>query len=749
MNDTLPRHDVVLLGVGHTNAHVLRMWRMAPLDDCRLTCVSDHALAAYSGMLPGTLAGLYPPERMRIDLVRFCAAAGARLIRDRVCGLDRQQRQVLFDDRPPIPYDVLSIGIGSVPRRDGLAASDATLLPIKPMQTFLERLGARLAELRPTAAGRPLSLAVVGAGAGGVEICFCLPPYLRRNWPELRFQLRLIDRHADILDGAPRRTVANARRELAARGVELLLGHEVRSAADGRLVLDRGTLLGRGRPPEQGAELEIDLALWSTSAAAPPLLAGVGLPTDGDGFLLARPTLQSTADERVFVVGDSGTCPAHATAKAGVYAVRQGPVLWQNIRRVLDGSPCVEYLPQRGFLSLLATGDRRAILSYKGMSFHAGWCWKLKNHIDSRFMDMYQDYRPMPASPGKAAPTASSMRCAGCGGKVGGSVLSQVLRRLDVPPSPRVVLGLDHPDDAAIIRPPEGGNIVATVDFFTAFLDDPYLVGRVAALNALSDVFALGAAPIAALAMATIPVGPERQQEQLLYELLAGGLVELRRAGATLVGGHTIEAPQVSMGFTVLADAGGPPQLKGNLRAGDKLVLTKPLGSGILLAAHNQARLRAEWFDSLLAVLLASNQRASQIAREFDVRAITDVTGFGLAGHLLEMLRASGVGCELALGRPPLLPGVVELVADGVESTLAPANRAVEAEIDDRRAANIRGAAYVAMFDPQTSGGLLLGAAADIAKTLVARLREEGCPEAVIIGEVIACRDDQRRLRIV
>ncbi|HVC98917.1 MAG TPA: FAD-dependent oxidoreductase, partial [Pirellulales bacterium] len=259
MNLSLPRHDVVLLGVGHTNAHVLRMWRMAPLADCRLSCISDHALATYSGMLPGTLAGLYPPERMQIDLVRLCAAAGARLIRGRVTGLDREERQVHFDDRPPVPYDVLSIGIGSVPCRDGHAASDATLLPIKPMQSFLDRLGARLEALRQTAIGRPLRLAVVGAGAGGVEICFCLPHYLRRNWPELAFELRLIDRHPEILDGAPPRTVAGARRELAERGVALVLERDVRAAADGRLVLD------------DGAELKIDLALWATSAAAPPL----------------------------------------------------------------------------------------------------------------------------------------------------------------------------------------------------------------------------------------------------------------------------------------------------------------------------------------------------------------------------------------------------------------------------------------------------------------------------------------------
>ena len=376
----------------------------------------------------------------------------------------------------------------------------------------------------------------------------------------------------------------------------------------------------------------------------------------------------------MFVVGDSGTSLDHPAPKAGVYAVRQGPILWENLQRTLSGRPLVEYVPQRGFLSLLATGDRRAVLSYKGFSAHAGWCWKLKDYIDSRFMAMYQDYRPM--TPTSAPSATAPMRCAGCGGKLGGSILSKVLERLKIPPSEHVLLGLQQPDDAAIVQPPGGRPLAATIDFFAAFLDDPYLVGRVAALNAMSDLFAIRATPLAAMAMATLPLGPPRAQEQLLYELLAGGLHELRQAGATLVGGHTIEGPGVTIGFSLLGDAGAErPQLKSGLRTGDLLVLTKPLGSGILLAAHMQARCRAAWMDALIPVLLASNQPAAEVASRFDIAGTTDVTGFGLAGHLLEMLRASQAAAELRLDALPLLPGVAELVAEGIESTLAPANR--------------------------------------------------------------------------
>lgn len=738
MNSTLPKRDLVLVGAGHTNSHVLRMWRMKPLPDVRLTCVSPFSRATYSGMLPGVLAGLYPPERMTIDLVRLCAASGIRFVNARATGLDLARRELLVEDRPPIPFDVLSIGIGSVPRDEPLRSSeqgaDRALVVIKPMQTFLARLDRRLEALRERAEKRPLRIAVVGAGAGGVEITFCLPNRVREKVTD-RFELTLIDRNDDVLPGGETKTARLARRELQARGVTLLLGHGVRQLLDGRLTL------------EDGRELEFDLILWATSARGPASLESFGLPTDDDGFLLTRPTLQTVADAPVFAVGDAGTIREYPTPKAGVYAVRQGPVLWENAQRMLRGEALIEYVPQSGFLSLMATGDRRAILSYKGFSAHASWCWRLKDYIDSRFMDKHQDYRPMSMTVPPADP-AAAMRCAGCGGKVGGSILSRVLDRLDVPQTENVIVGLDAPDDAAVVQIPGGRPVVATVDFFAAFLDDPYLVGRVAALNAASDLFAVGSRPLAAMALATLPVGPPRQQEQLLYELLAGSLREFRSMGAALVGGHTIEGPQTALGFSMLADPGdAPPRLKGGLRAGDQLVLTKPLGAGVLLAAHMQARCRAEWMDALLPVLLASNQAAAALADEFDIQGMTDITGFGLAGHTLEMLDASNVAAKLHLDRVPLLPGAAELASEGLESTLAPANRTAEEDIAVAEAQR-RTAVYQLLFDPQTSGGLLLGVPQRHLAPLLHRLAEIGPVPPAHVGEVVEDRSDEPRLRL-
>jgi selenide, water dikinase len=733
MQPTLPQHDIVLLGVGHTNAHVLRMWKMGPIPGARLTCVSNYPTATYSGMLPGVLAGLYPSERMEIDLVRLCAAAGARLILGDVTGLDVENRELLLADRPPLPFDVLSIGLGSVPNRAGLVEADDSLLEVKPMQTFLHRLESRLLNpnLNPLPSS-PLRLTIVGGGTGGVEIAFCLPMRVRNVLGDLPVSLTLIDSGDKLLKGSSASLVKRVQRDFAQRDVKVLLGQRVTRIKQGTAALDNGeTVPG-------------DLVLWVTSAAPPPLIQEFNLPKDDRGFLLTNHTLQSSCGKPIFVVGDTGTIDGEKLPKAGVYAVREGPVLWENLQRYLGNEPLRDYKPQRGFLKLLNRGDGTALGEYRGFSFEGKWAWRLKDRIDGKFMDMYQDYTPgmnaESVSPSDAR--LAQMRCAGCGGKVGASILSRALARLDIPQNEQVLLGLGAPDDVAILQPTPGKVIAATVDFFQAPLDDPYLVGRMAALHAASDVLAKGAKPIAALAIATIPPGSARKQEQLLYELLAGGLCELTAIGATLAGGHTIEGPKVTIGFTILAEQPAATiRAKGNLREGDALILTKPLGVGVLLAAHMQARCKGEWYGPLVKAMLQSNAPAAALFDEFGIAAATDVTGFGLAGHLLEMLRPANLTAEIWLCSIPLLPGATQLLRDGLESTIAEANRVVEEEMEVA-------AGYPSLFDPQTCGGLLAAASESSAAKLVSRLREQGIAAAVI-GRVGTDSINRKRLRVI
>ena len=317
---------------------------------------------------------------------------------------------------------------------------------------------------------------------------------------------------------------------------------------------------------------------------------------------------------------------------------------------------------------------------------------------------------------------AASMRCLGCGGKIGSQLLSQVLKELDVPQHEDVVIGLEHPDDAAIVK--TDGQVTVTTDFFASPLDDPYLVGRLAMLNSASDCFVMGAQPTSALAIVELPLGHPRAQLQVMRELMSGAVEELKKMGATIVGGHSIEGPRLTAGFTVLGKQLTDPATKGKLQVGDQLVLTKPLGSGVLLAALMQGLLPGTAYQELVAAMTLSNQIALELIQSNRTSAVTDVTGFGLAGHLVEMLKASQLSATLRIDDVPLFPGCRNLITQGIQSTLAPDNQLIVDSIKFQ-SEGVSKVAMAPLFDPQTCGGLLLGVRENECSDLLVYLREK------------------------
>ncbi|MFN7142637.1 MAG: selenide, water dikinase SelD, partial [Myxococcota bacterium] len=391
--------------------------------------------------------------------------------------------------------------------------------------------------------------------------------------------------------------------------------------------------------------------------------------------------------------------------------------------------PTRAYRPQRGFLTLLNLGDGTAIGAKGPFSFEGAWVWRWKDRIDRRFMAMFQSLAPddTPTFP----PMDRAMVCGGCAAKVGPGELSRALARLDVPTDPTVELGLTRPDDAAVVRLPGGDRVGLTIDAFTAFRDDPWLVGRVAAVNALNDLYAKGMTPRWALALVGIP--DDGATEETLYQVMHGARVTLDAAGVTLVGGHSLQTDALQVGFSVTGLADGPLRTLGGLVPGQSLVLTRPLGTGVLFYAHAAGRARSAWIRDAEARLVRTHGAAAEVAARFGATAATDVTGFGLAGHLAEMTRESGVGAEISLAALPILPGAETLVTQGVRSTFHDQNAHARRSL----AGITEGPRVELLFDPQTAGGLLFGAPGDGAG-VVAALHAAGEPDAVVIGRVVA-----------
>ena len=749
--------DIVLIGGGHSHAVVLHMWAMKPLPGARLTLICTDTDTPYSGMLPGYIAGHYSCDDVHIDVRRLAEFAGARYYRDEVIGIDRVTRKGLCRARPPVAYDALSINIGSTPKLGNVPGADAHAVPVKPIRQFNERWLGLLVRVRKHTG--VTTVAVVGAGAGGVEMALAMQYRLRReltvlgrNPDELR--MHLLTSGPTILpthNAAVRRTFE---RVLEQRGVALHVDAEVVRVEPNRLFTARGETVGA------------DEIVWVTQAAGAAWLAGTGLALDEGGFIRVRETLQSETDPLIFAAGDCVAWPDRPLEKAGVFAVRMGPPLARNLRRLLLGQALKPYRPQRRWLALISTGDQHAIVSRGALFARGDWVWRWKDRIDRRFMLRFSEFPamaemqakpvsgeqiPLDESEQTQAISALAMRCGGCGAKVGASVLSRALAQVQPIERDDVLIGLHAPDDAAVLRVPPGKALVHTVDFFRAFIDDPWIFGRIAANHALGDVFAMGAEAQSATAICTVPPDLESKVEDTLFQMMSGAVSVLNEAGCALVGGHTGEGRELALGFAVngLIDASlSGLMTKGGMRPGDVLILTKPIGTGTLFAAHAQLKARGRWIDAALASMQVSNRASVACLIEHGTCACTDLTGFGLLGHLVEMTKPSGVDAELELDALPLLEGARETVAAGVLSSLQPANTRLRRALSNQEAA-LNHPNYPLLFDPQTAGGLLASVPEATADACLAALHALGYPHAARIGRVLPQGDALAPIKVV
>jgi selenide,water dikinase len=713
--------ELVLVGGGHAHVQVIRRFAMAPLAGVRLTVVLDRPEAVYSGMVPGFVAGDYAAPELEIDVVPLARRAGARVVLVAATGVDPVAKTIALSGRPALPYDVASLDVGATVRGLELPGVRAHALATRPIRAFVDDLDAALAAARARRGAEALRVAVIGGGAAGVELAFTLDARLR-GAGEVPAVLVVTDEQV-LLPGSSRRLARAAAAELRRRGIRVRLG-----ARASRVEASRVWCVGDAEPEPA------DLAVWATGAAPLSLLGAVAAaPKDEHGFLRVRDTFQCLGHDDLFAAGDCAALDAHPwVPKAGVYAVRAGPVLTDNLRARLTGGPLRRYRPQRDFLALLNLGGGRALGGKWGVAARGRAVWRLKDAIDRRFVARFDARRmaPMPGEP---------MACGGCAAKLDASALARALAAL--PAAARdesVLVGLERPDDAALLRGPGGSALVASVDGFRAFCDDPWLVGRVAAVNALSDVYAKGGRPRHALAWVSIPESEGARAAETLAQVLAGVRAALDPLGVALVGGHTTTGTELSVGLAVTGElAPGEAWLgQSGLRPGDRLILTKPLGTGVVLAADMQGRARGADVQAAHASMLRANDAAACIARRFAAAACTDISGFGLAQHLGLLLRASGVGATLALDALPALQGARELLAEGVRSTYHAQNVAAAGELCDAPAReSLRGGAL--LFDPQTSGGLLFGVAEERAEEAVAALREARDGGAAVIGRVI------------
>ena len=777
---------LILLGGGHAQIAVLRDFAMRPLEGVRITLISRDVRTPYSGMLPGAIEGYYHLDEASIDLARLAHWAGAGFIHDYAVGIDADARQVHLAQHPPLTYDRLAINIGSTPDLSAIPGAERFAIGVKPVDIFAGALDGLAPEKH-----KAKQIAIIGGGVAGAELALALRARFASQKPSQNHsgnRLTLFEasnRLTPQLTAKASQLVAEACR---VRDIAVTLNAEVGAIGEGVIhyvthnAIHGGKAGGTKSKPVSHS-LATDAVIIATGASPPDWLDASQLATDKGGFIVVDATLASTSHADVFAAGDIASQAHYPLPKSGVYAVRAGKWLATNLRRSLLGLPLVAWRPQKRTLALIGVGGSKAIVVRGNLALPATrLAWRLKETIDRRFIARYSDLPSMPAPPmteiqqqQQASTSQSSdpifkpMLCFGCGAKSGWGVLTESITTaftaaeairpdLNIPPTPTQALGED-----VAVRPPlaktadKAGAIewVDSVDMVSPVISDPLLFGRIAALHAMSDVFAAYATPRHAQAMLVVRASTRPIQQDDITHMLTGVLLALAEIDtpAQLIGGHTTTAEASLLGLAVSGTRRKTPAIRPP-QAGDKLILTKPLGIGMVLAGYHQQHkdLTAYDVEEATKVMLVSNGGAMAAIEALGLGrfAMTDVTGFGLLRHCQSLLsrNPSPLTAELSLAGIPFLSRAKHLAAAGVVASLAHDNwDGVEASIKGLAKANTT--PLIALLnDPQTSGGLLIAVPATQAEAIVSALNTSTDSQAAIIGRLRARKPRQPAITI-
>ena len=727
--------DLVLIGGGHAQIAVLKAFGMRPLEGVRLTLVTDVLMAPYSGMLPGYVEGHHSLEDMHINLLKLARFAGARLIKRAVSDIDFDKQNIVLDGGLNLHYDVLSLNNGAVPAPESIKGTALNGITVKPISHFLEKM--------PDASALRGDFGVIGGGAAGCELAISL--YHHYQLGAKNIALHLFSRSERVLPTAPKKASMRMQSALARHNITIHHRANVEEITSDTVILEAGNKIPAAH-------------IFVVTAARPASwISNLKLSHCEDGYISVRPTLQTVEYDNVFAAGDVASMVGEPREKAGVFAVRAGPYLAFNLRSYIEQTPLKSFSPQTRYLALIGLGGKDALALRGNFVAQGAFWWHLKNWIDRRFMQKFNNLpemvtppTSMPAYAKKLTdkPVQDVFECAGCGAKAGADILRDALEEacnlarekgVDERFLPPAGIASDYshlplPDDSS-----KSTQLSQSVDFISQHISDSYLFGRIAVLHALSDVFVAGDKPFAAQALVTLQRTRPEMQKSDLAMMLSGALEELAAHRTKLIGGHTTIGSEAMLGFAVTglskADKPSPALPK---TEDVMLVLTKPIGIGIVLAAEMRGICAPDSYDAALAAMLASNARAANIIISAAPSALmTDVTGFGLARHGLNLAqRAEATGMELWLDSLPLLIGAKELAASGTRSSLFSHNRQ---DIAVQGGAML-GTEYTPLiellFDPQTSGGILAALPRSKAHEICGKLQEAGYIQAEIIGRL-------------
>ena len=672
--------QLVLIGGGHSNVQVLRKLCMNEYKGLNVVLISESYGAIYSGMTPGYIEKLYSLEEITIDLQRLCFNAGATFIKDKVIRMDENNQILHLNDNPSIPFDILSINSGSISNKQEIhIENDSKVILVKPINNLVSKINL-IDEIIERSSQKKIS--IIGGGVASFELSFSLHKRYNSN-----ISLDIISKHPLEEKNLNKSSINKIKKIAQNMGINLISKQTIAINNSEIKVDDKDVIYS-------------DLILLSTGASLPEWLAHSKLEMN-ENFIAVNQHLQSLNFKNIFVSGDAASIQNFKRPKSGVMAVRQGEILRDNLFLFLQNKSLKKFKPQINWLYLIGTYKNSAILNYFNFSFEGKWCWVLKKLIDLNFIkkfsfpgQTYMNKKIFNLTENKE--DIPKMYCQGCGSKVSKNTLVNYLsnQKTNNELSDATEIKFNHRD------------ILQTIDHVKLFNSfNPYDFGIISYLHSQNDILAAGGSVHSLSVSIGVPFCKNLVESFYLEYFMRGIQNEVTRDGALLASGHSYQTEEPAITITM----NGSISQKSNkslATEGDLIYLSKPLGTGYLLAAYfqNSKLLSISDFETLLTYLKTGNDRAAKSGFSCGSQLMTDISGFGLASHLGDICHSSNLSAQIDLRIDILINTKLEILknfkSSGYKNNYSSSINSIDIE-DNHPLRKI-------IFDPQTNGPLLM-----------------------------------------
>lgn len=685
-------NDLVLIGGGHSHLSVLMKLSKRPINGNRITLITNEIDTPYSGMIPGYIEGIYSWRDSHIDLYRLCLKLNVRFIHAEVERVSAYEKEIYFKDRPKIKFDVLSINTGIQSNNREIKGAAKYCLPVKPISKLANNFLNKITNFK--------SIAFIGGGAGSVELALAIKKrFLNINQD---IKITIITGKRGLLSTFPQKTKLTSLKTLEKFKIDIIEYKRVLEVKPKQIILSDKSML------------KIDKAILSTNSMTPKWLAKSDILLTKDNYILVNKSFQ-TNYKYVFASGDVIDFNNQNLKKAGVFAVRSGKPLAINIKQFILGKKLVEYKFNKNYLALIGTSKRSAIATKYNLTFNSRFFFYLKKYIDQNFIKKFSDFKIRKKFTLEALKTDvlnifvkhkekitdknDIMQCKGCAAKVPLNALKQALPKDIVSTSEDAVSVPGHPE------------LYQTVDMISSIITDPFLLGKIAANHSISDMVSVNSKITSAMMILQLPLSKTEINSRDLEQVLLGANEIFKTIDCPLIGGHTMIGKDKDpiIGFSILGQKQKKIKIMKNrrkIKTKDLLILTEKIGSGLIFAGINNYLIDSYFQIDVIKQMIKGNLNFGKISNHLNILSMTDITGFGLANHLLNLIKRdnSKTGLTIYPNKIPLFEGVNECLNKDIKSSLFKSNydiaqKDIIYKRDKSKLDNI-------LYDPQTVGGI-------------------------------------------